>query len=104
MRESKRNHAPLDPFSQSSAALFRNMARRTSGLGVQWGAAYRLSGTPAEQQETLKYLEWREKQYDLRYRSDVFGRDTNGQPLVTGALCCSGNRTSVVSFASLQLS
>lgn len=53
---------------------------------ITWGAAYRLSGTPEEQQKTLKYLEWREKQYDLRYRSDVFGKESNGQPLVEGAL------------------
>lgn len=55
-------------------------------LLLQWGAAYRLDGTPDEQQETLKYLEWREKQYDLRYRSDVFGKESNGRPLVEGAL------------------
>lgn len=66
---------------QQSSGVVQNI----QVLDVQWGAAYKLSGTPADQQETLKYLEWREKQYDLRYRSDVFGKETNGQPLVSGA-------------------
>eukprot|EP00955_Chlamydomonas_euryale_P043234 352537-Chlamydomonas_euryale.AAC.1 len=35
-------------------------------LSSQWGAAYELDGTFEEQQKTLEYLEWREKQYDIR--------------------------------------
>jgi len=53
---------------------------------LQWGAAYKLQGDPNEQAKTLKYLEWREKQYDQRHRVDVFGRDPNAAPVVRGAL------------------
>ena len=35
---------------------------------------------------SLQYLEWREKQYDLRVRVDVFGRDSSEVPTVKGAL------------------
>jgi cation transport regulator ChaC len=53
-----------------------------------------------------QYLEWREKQYDLRYRSDVFGKESNGQPLVQGALiyiatpdrCSYGSRLPTFAF------
>ena len=31
-----------------------------------WGVAYKLAGDAAQQMETLRYLEWREKQYDHR--------------------------------------
>jgi len=31
-------------------------------LLAQWGVAYELAGTQAQQAKTLKYLEWREKQ------------------------------------------
>lgn len=31
-------------------------------LHQQWGVAYELAGNPAQQAQTLKYLEWREKQ------------------------------------------
>ena len=33
-----------------------------------------------------QYLEWREKQYDVRERVDVFGKDSASEPLVRGAL------------------
>ena len=33
-----------------------------------------------------QYLEWREKQYDLRVRVDVFGRESAEEPIVSGAL------------------
>ena len=33
-----------------------------------------------------QYLEWREKQYDMRVRVDVFGRESAEQPIVKGAL------------------
>ena len=33
-----------------------------------------------------QYLEWREKQYDLRVRVDVFGKESSEQPVVKGAL------------------
>ena len=33
-----------------------------------------------------QYLEWREKQYDLRVRVDVFGKESSEQPVVRGAL------------------
>ncbi|CAL8465075.1 g4610 [Coccomyxa elongata] len=51
-----------------------------------WGAAYLLAGTYEEQQKTLQYLEWREKQYDLRVRVDMFGKDSSEEPIVKGAL------------------
>ncbi|CAL5220904.1 g2999 [Coccomyxa viridis] len=51
-----------------------------------WGAAYLIAGTYDEQQNTLAYLEWREKQYDLRVRVDVFGRESLEVPVVRGAL------------------
>ena len=34
----------------------------------------------------VQYLEWREKQYDLRVRVDVFGRESSAVPIVKGAL------------------
>lgn len=34
----------------------------------------------------MQYLEWREKQYDLRVRVDVFGRESFEVPIVKGAL------------------
>ncbi|MEW5310397.1 MAG: hypothetical protein WDW38_002198 [Sanguina aurantia] len=40
---------------------------------VTWGVAYALSGTPAEQEATLQYLEEREKQYDVRRVVDLMG-------------------------------
>ena len=33
-----------------------------------------------------QYLEWREKQYDLRVRVNVFGKESSEQPVVRGAL------------------
>ncbi len=32
----------------------------------------------------MQYLEWREKQYDLRYKADVFGKDSDTEPIVKG--------------------
>uniref|UniRef100_A0A7R9V6M3 glutathione-specific gamma-glutamylcyclotransferase n=1 Tax=Chlamydomonas euryale TaxID=1486919 RepID=A0A7R9V6M3_9CHLO len=45
-----------------------------------WGAAYELDGTFEEQQKTLEYLEWREKQYDIRRQVDLLSLPnvTNG--------------------------
>lgn len=42
---------------------------------MTWGAAFRLAGPPQEQAATLAYLEWREKQYDVRHYVDVYGAD-----------------------------
>lgn len=39
---------------------------------LAWGAAYLLAGDLQQQRETLKYLEWREKQYDLRLFVNVY--------------------------------
>ena len=33
-----------------------------------------------------QYLEWREKQYDLRVKVDVFGKESSAEPIVKGAL------------------
>jgi cation transport regulator ChaC len=38
---------------------------------LQWGVAYELAGTEEEQQQYIAYLEWREKQYDIRKLCDV---------------------------------
>ncbi|EIE20454.1 ChaC-like protein [Coccomyxa subellipsoidea C-169] len=51
-----------------------------------WGAAYLLAGSYEEQQNTLQYLEWREKQYDLRVRVNVYGKESSDEPIVKGAL------------------
>lgn len=53
--------------------------------GKVWGVAFQLEGSPEVQRETLSYLEWREKQYDLRERVDVFSKD--GRKIIEGALC-----------------
>lgn len=47
-----------------------------------------------------QYLEWREKQYDLRVRVDVFGKDSDHTPLVRGALTyiASENRTKNLNY------
>lgn len=63
---------------------------------LQWGAAFKLSGTPEEQHKTLAWLEWREKQYDLREKVDVYPPSSfpssssetfSNKPVVRGALC-----------------
>ena len=53
---------------------------------MQWGAAFRLKGTLEEQIKTLAYLEWREKQYDLRERVDVYACPDDAEPVLRGAL------------------
>ncbi|KAK9823903.1 hypothetical protein WJX72_006269 [[Myrmecia] bisecta] len=53
---------------------------------VTWGAAFLLAGDFQHQQETLKYLEWREKQYDLREYVDIFTKESGPTPAVKGAL------------------
>lgn len=53
---------------------------------VTWGTAFRIAGSFEEQQETLKYLEWREKQYDLRVHLDVFSGASASMPVITNAL------------------
>lgn len=44
-------------------------------LVTQWGVAYRLAGSPEQQQQTLQYLEHREKQYDKRVHAAVHTQD-----------------------------
>jgi cation transport regulator ChaC len=55
---------------------------------LQWGTAYRLAGSIEQQQQTLQYLEWREKQYDQRVRADVYthSSSSSSMPAVKGAL------------------
>jgi hypothetical protein len=59
---------------------------------LQWGTAYRLAGSIEQQQQTLQYLEWREKQYDQRVHADVYTRSSSSSsssstvPAVKGAL------------------
>ena len=42
---------------------------------ITWGVAYELDGSPEQQQATLSYLEWREKQYDVRCRTTLYSKD-----------------------------
>jgi cation transport regulator ChaC len=63
-------------------------------LFLQWGAAFKLAGSPEEQHKTLAWLEWREKQYDLRQRVNVYPPSSfplsdppSSEPVVHGALC-----------------
>lgn len=50
---------------------------------VTWGAAFKLAGDRQHRQRTLQYLEWREKQYDLRAVVPVFGPNSETEPLLT---------------------
>lgn len=56
---------------------------------VTYGVAYKLAGDMNQQRETLKYLEWREKQYDHREYVSVYDSPVpNGaRPLLENALC-----------------
>jgi cation transport regulator ChaC len=53
---------------------------------LQWGVAFRLAGSIEQQQKTLQYLEWREKQYDKRVHVDIYTRCSTDNPAVRGAL------------------
>ena len=54
----------------------------------------------------VQYLEWREKQYDLRVRVDVFGRESLEVPVVRGALTyiASADRVKNLNYAGKRLS
>lgn len=56
---------------------------------VTYGVAYKLAGDMEQQKETLKYLEWREKQYDHREYVTLYDTPVcNGsQPILENALC-----------------
>lgn len=58
-------------------------------LGWTWGVAYKLAGSAEQQRETLKYLEWREKQYDHRAYVTLFDAPCDNASVVldTPALC-----------------
>ena len=51
-----------------------------------------------------QYLEWREKQYDLRVRVDVFGHESAEEPIVRGALTyiASDNRLKNLNYAGAR--
>ncbi|GFR49383.1 hypothetical protein Agub_g11434, partial [Astrephomene gubernaculifera] len=51
---------------------------------ITWGVAYQLAGSPEEQATTLSYLEWREKEYDVRQYVDICRAD--GSVAIRGAL------------------
>eukprot|EP00878_Enallax_costatus_P018430 GHUV01019402.1.p1 GENE.GHUV01019402.1~~GHUV01019402.1.p1 ORF type:complete len:224 (+),score=69.57 GHUV01019402.1:1027-1698(+) len=53
---------------------------------ITWGVAFQLTGTEEEQQQTIRYLEWREKQYDQRKYCDICTADSPDTPVVQGAL------------------
>lgn len=57
--------------------------------GVTYGVAYKLAGDMDQQRETLKYLEWREKQYDRREYVTLYDSPIcNGKnPVLENALC-----------------
>jgi cation transport regulator ChaC len=55
-------------------------------LYLQWGVAYRLAGTEQQQQQSIAYLEWREKQYDVRRLCHVYSADSPEQPLLQDVL------------------
>ena len=57
--------------------------------GWTWGVAYKLAGSADHQRETLKYLEWREKQYDHRAYVTLYDgpREDASTVLDTPALC-----------------
>eukprot|EP00798_Chlamydomonas_sp_ICE-L_P010072 gene10072-7969_t len=55
----------------------RTVTLHESESCITWGAAYELAGDFKHQQETLKYLEWREKQYDVRHTADILDADGN---------------------------
>lgn len=54
--------------------------------GTQWGVAYELAGSHGEQERTLHYLEWREKQYDIRRHVAVWASAGVASPAVEDAL------------------
>ncbi|WIA15112.1 hypothetical protein OEZ85_001803 [Tetradesmus obliquus] len=49
---------------------------------VTWGVAYRLAGSEEQQQQTIAYLEWREKQYDVRRLCHMYTADSPDQPVL----------------------
>jgi cation transport regulator ChaC len=53
---------------------------------LQWGVAYRLAGSKEQQQQTIAYLEWREKQYDVRRRCHVYTAESPEQPVLQDVL------------------
>jgi hypothetical protein len=55
-------------------------------VSLQWGVAYRLAGTEEQQQQTIAYLEWREKQYDVRRLCHVYTADSQEQPVLQDVL------------------
>ncbi|KAG7675134.1 hypothetical protein Ndes2526A_g07889 [Nannochloris sp. 'desiccata'] len=74
----------------------RTVTLEADATAVTWGAAFKLAGTPQEQHKTLAWLEWREKQYDLREKVDVYppssfspssSEPPTSEPVVHGALC-----------------
>jgi cation transport regulator ChaC len=73
----------------------RTVTLEADDTAVTWGAAFKLMGTPEEQLKTLAWLEWREKQYDLRQKVDLYSpsslssspTSSDQQPVVAGALC-----------------
>ena len=71
----------------------RTVTLEADETAVTWGAAFKLQGTPEEQQKTLAWLERREKQYDLRQKVDVYPPSAFSlskdevDVVVVGALC-----------------
>ena len=55
-------------------------------------------------QTLLQYLEWREKQYDLRVRVNVYGRESSEVPIVKGALTyiASADRVENLNYAGTE--
>jgi cation transport regulator ChaC len=66
------------------AAPGRTVTLAEDASAKTYGVAYELDGDADEVAETIRYLEWREKQYDLRIKADVLAAD--GAVAVRGAL------------------
>eukprot|EP01026_Neomeris_dumetosa_P049430 TRINITY_DN43082_c0_g1_i3.p1 TRINITY_DN43082_c0_g1~~TRINITY_DN43082_c0_g1_i3.p1 ORF type:complete len:226 (+),score=26.17 TRINITY_DN43082_c0_g1_i3:97-678(+) len=64
----------------------RTVTLEPSPGNVTWGVAFKLAGDKEQQEKSLKYLEWREKQYDLRTYVDVYTDQNSNVAVIKGAL------------------
>jgi len=86
VRASVRQHACTAVEAQQAVWPHTTLLRPLLCLFLQWGVAYRLAGNIEQQQQTLQYLEWREKQYDKRVHADIYTKGSPAAPAVCGAL------------------
>lgn len=81
----------LSHAARADCEMFQNSCAGASKQAcclrcMQWGVAFQLTGTEEQQQQTVKYLEWREKQYDLRTYCDIYTAESPDTPVVHRAL------------------